>query len=189
MPPDGANTAGCTNLCRGLRFTSSTSFRGVLVDRPGSTISLGPVRVAICTSLIASRWKRQAFIKWCHSSILAPTNGTPTSAGTAISSPGSRQSVERPLTRSCSITNAEPRFVKLKRCSISFRRAMSGHSQVWCAPRTISSHRHQLHDAQIPGTQFGVPRFLQTQLPIRSGSSAVRLRYINFSSTSGGAGP
>ena len=128
MPPDNANTVECTSLCSELRFTSSTLSRAVLVDRQSSTISLGPVRVAICISPIASRWKGQAFMERCHSSIHAPTNGTTTSAGTAITSPGSHQSVERPLMCFCSITNAEPRFVKLKRCSISFRRAMSSHS-------------------------------------------------------------
>jgi hypothetical protein len=112
-----------------IPLTSSTSSRAVLVDRQSLTISLGPVRAAICISPIASRWKRQVFRERCHSSIHAPTNGTTTSPGKATTSPGSRQSVERRLTCFFSITNAESRFVKLKRCSISF-------------PRPMSSHRH-----------------------------------------------
>ena len=128
VPPDDANTAGCTNLCRGRRFTSSTSSRAALVDRQSSTISRGPVRAAICISPIASRRQRLVSTKRCHSSIHAPTNGATTSAGTAATSPGSRQSVEQLLTCFCSIKNGGLGFVKLKHCSISSPRAMSRHN-------------------------------------------------------------
>ena len=116
MPPDDASTVECTNRCKGLRFTSNTSCRVLLVDDQRSKISLGLVPVAICINPIVSRCRCPTIR--CPSSIPEVTNGATISAGKAITSLGSLQLVGRLSRPSCSTTNAESKFVKLKRCSL-----------------------------------------------------------------------